>query len=124
MTIKHRFAVLLIEMHEHFRVAVRAKGVTRGQQVVPQLDVVVNLPVEHQVQAIEVHGLIGTRTQVNNGKQAVAEAYQGFVDSVNGRALPIGTPVHQRSRHLLQNGFVASSLKIYKSGNAAHGLTV
>src|SRR6478736_3298919 len=43
----HLVSLLLVEMHEHFRVAVRPEAVSGGLELPAEAAVVVDLPVEH-----------------------------------------------------------------------------
>jgi hypothetical protein len=67
------------------------------------------------METIKMHGLVGCRAQVNDGKPTVAQADGGALGFGKINAFTIGSPVLQAGRHVPQIRLTAGLFEINKT---------
>ena len=121
-TIQKRFAFILVEVQQHFDVAVGAKDVTASDKLLAQLEIVVDLAIAHQHNRIVFieDGLIAAG-KIDNAETAETEC-DVVIDKVS---VGIGATMKERIGHTSQHMFIDASLAahIQISGKAAHRLS-
>jgi hypothetical protein len=112
--------LLLVEVDERLRVAMRSELVTALDEILPQLEIVEDLAVEgHPNGAVLVTERLLTGTQVDDGQPAMSQADA----RLEMEALFIGPTMRQGSRHALDGIFVyRPSIPMPEPGYAAHAV--
>src|SRR2546430_1451033 len=118
--LEQRRTTFLPTMHQHFGVGRSPKPVAHGFQLAPQLEVVVQLAVHHDPEALVlVRHRLRSALDVYDAQAAMAEAYRVFAGEVKAPA--VRTPVRERSRETLkQLPYVAFALACDDAGDTAH----
>src|SRR5437867_3055343 len=95
--LEQRRTTFLPTMHQHFGVGRGPKPVTHGFQLAPQLEMVVQLTVHHDPEALVLVGhRLRSALDVHDAEAAMAEAYRVLAGEVKARA--VRTPVRERGR--------------------------
>ena len=109
-------AVFGVQPEDHFGIRCRPESVPLGPQLIPQFDVVVDLPVEHDGKAVRFHRLVAGG-QVDDGQPLVIETQR----SVEKGAFIVRSPVIQGIGHVPQQPQVnRGAVELEDADNAAH----
>src|SRR4029077_967761 len=110
----------LVEVRDDLGVTPGAEAVSLGLELAPELEVIVDLPVEDALDlaALVRHRLLAGH-QVDDGEPAHAKPHAG------GRmdALAVRSPVDDRSGHALDQGPIGRGSLGRDAADAAHGYT-
>jgi len=113
-------APFLPAVHQNFGVGPCTKAVAQRRKLVPQIEVVIQLAVQHDPHApvLVRHGL-GTQLQIDDAQPAVTEGRGSALEKPE--TAPVGSPVRERLRETFdQRPHVAAPIPSYRSRDAAH----